>query len=159
MRQVFSSQELSANENGTWHSNVEGENLTDPVTTRVFSNKITTIKTDEFSPQTTTYISTAQRRLSRVSWTLLCYPIIYFVLVLPLAVARIMEFANKDWSLTSVYVGGALFDVQGIVNVILYTATRQGIISWDRIFRKHKYDNRPTSSFESRFPHTLERSI
>src|SRR5947207_1327068 len=122
LRQASSSQDLSVNEHGTWNSKVECESLSEPPATRFFSVKTGAIRTEEASPRITTFGSTTHRRLSRVSWTLLCYPIIYFVLVLPLAVARIMEFANKRWSLTSVYIGGALFDCQGFVNVFLYTA-------------------------------------
>ena len=103
------------------------------------------------------YISSPQRRLHNVSFTLLCYPVIYFVLVLPLTISRLMEFANRSWSLIAVYVGATLFACQGWVNVLLYTATRQGIISWHEIFRKQKLQDKrdsANSGFDPHFPNS-----
>ena len=148
IRKASSSQELSANEHGKWRFDIENDDHGHPSTTQMFPRNLQQ--------------SAPEQRLSRASKIMLCYPAIYFVLVLPLAVARIMEFDNKNWSLTAVYVGGALFDCQGWVNVILYTATRQGIISWDKIFRKRKSNSgkgSATSTFDSQPPRAREFSV
>ena len=135
-----SSQEF---EGRTWSHDVENGNPAPNFsTTQTYMMKSTTIGTDNVSaPQIPRIKSTSHHRLSRASRILLCYPLVYFILVFPLAASRLMEFANEHWSLTAVYVGGTLFDCQGWVNVILYTTTRQGIISWDRVFRKRRSNN------------------
>lgn len=86
----------------------------------------------------------AQRRLNQVSRTLLLYPLVYIIVLLPLSIVRVMEFANKNPSLKMTYVVCAIFDCQGLINVFLYTCTRKGIIPWDLLLRKFKRD--PMSS-------------
>jgi hypothetical protein len=73
----------------------------------------------------------AHRRINRMTRTLLFYPIIYICLTLPLAISRISEFAGKDVPFTTVYICVSLYSCSGWVNVLLYTATRKGIISWN----------------------------
>lgn len=82
----------------------------------------------------------AQQRMNQVSRTLLLYPLVYIVVLLPLSVARLMQFANKSPSLKATYVVCAIFDCQGLINVFLYTFTRKGIIPWDSLLRKFKRD-------------------
>lgn len=50
------------------------------------------------------------RRLRKVSITLLCYPIIYLLFLMPLSVARLRQFAGLNPSLTFTYVAAAVFD-------------------------------------------------
>jgi hypothetical protein len=98
--------------------------------------------------------NTLRQRVNRVSLALLLYPAIYVILELPIAVARISEFAGKDFSLRAVYVGGCLFSLQGFAQVILYSTTRKGIISWDWVCRKCKCStSTKPRSFDS---HNLE---
>jgi G protein-coupled glucose receptor regulating Gpa2 C-term len=80
----------------------------------------------------------AQQRMKNVSLTLLCYPIVYLILLLPLSIARLKEFSGKNPSLNATYFAAAVFDCQGFINVLLYTSTRKGIVSWDSLFRKIK---------------------
>ena len=81
----------------------------------------------------------ARQNMNRISVALLLYPAVYMILVLPVAIARISEFAGKGFSLTAVYAGACLFSLQGFAQVVLYTTTRKGIIPYDRIFRKFKF--------------------
>ena len=73
------------------------------------------------------------RRLRKVSLTLLCYPLVYMVFLMPLSIARLQQFAGLNPSLTFTYAACAVFDCQGLVNVILYTSTRKGLIPWDTL--------------------------
>ena len=79
-----------------------------------------------------------QQRLKHVSLTLLCYPIAYLIVLLPLSIARLQQFSGRNPSLNTTYVACAIFDCQGLVNVLLYTSTRKGIVSWNSLFRKLK---------------------
>ena len=163
LRNASISQEMSTNEDGTWHCDVASDDIEHPPNTNQTFSMKTVIIRREVVPQKSQPQSAPQRRLSRASWVLLCYPLIYSVLVFPLAVARLMAFKGKLWSLTAIYVGGVLFDCQGWVNAILYTATRQGILSWDRIFHKRKSNrgndsSKSTLDSQSRHPFDLSPS-
>src|SRR5271154_316886 len=79
------------------------------------------------------------RRLKRVSLTLLCYPLVYIVFLMPLSIARLRQFAGLNPSLAFTYAAAAAFDCQGFVNVILYTSTRKGLIPWDTFIRKLRH--------------------
>jgi len=79
------------------------------------------------------------RRLKKVSLTLLCYPLLYIVFLMPLSIARLRQFAGLNPSLAFTYAAAAVFDCQGVVNVILYTSTRKGLIPWDTFVRKVRH--------------------
>jgi hypothetical protein len=89
------------------------------------------------------------QRMNYISYTLLLYPTVYIILTLPIAIARLYEFVGRSFTLRSLYIGAAMFDLQGFVNVILYTTTRKGIVPWDRIFGK----------FENSTPKTLQSTF
>jgi hypothetical protein len=72
-------------------------------------------------------------RLTRVSVTLLIYPILYVILTLPISMARIAEFAGHEWGLAFLHFGAGLFECTGWINVLLYTSTRKGLVSWNRL--------------------------
>src|SRR5438552_12562937 len=91
LRDVSSSQEMSSNEYGMWHCDVASDSLEYPPTNQAFTMKTAIIRR-ELSPRNGQIKSAPQRRLSRASWVMLCYPLIYSVLVFPLAVARLMAF-------------------------------------------------------------------
>jgi len=74
------------------------------------------------------------RKMNQVALTLLAYPIMYICLTLTLSITRLSEFAGDDWGFTCVYVGASIFCCSGWVNVLMYTVTRKGIISWDWLF-------------------------
>ena len=87
------------------------------------------------------------QRMNKVSMTLLIYPVIYMILTMPLSISRIAEFAGQKWGLKIVYFGAALFDCTGFINVLLYTTTRKGLVSWDRLkaSKNGESDLRPSS--------------
>jgi hypothetical protein len=80
----------------------------------------------------------SRRRMSKAAVTLLYYPVVYICLTMPLTVARLAQFAGKNWSLTTIIVGANIYFCTGWVNVLLYTATRRGIISWNWLVPKRK---------------------
>ena len=84
-------------------------------------------------------------RMNKVSVTLLIYPAIYMLLTLPLSIFRIAQFAGKDWGISFVFFGAALFDCTGFINVLLYTCTRKGLVTWDalKFWKKGKNELRP----------------
>jgi G protein-coupled glucose receptor regulating Gpa2 C-term len=77
----------------------------------------------------------ARKRMNNVSLTLLCYPIAYICLIMPITLARIAEFADVKVSIPVIYFAAGVYASSGYVNVILYTFTRKGIVSWDWVSR------------------------
>jgi hypothetical protein len=81
-------------------------------------------------------------QINKVSTTLLLYPVLYVVITLPISIARISEFRGVELGLPFTYVGAALFECTGLFNVLLYTGTRKGLVSWNRLkFWKAKPSN------------------
>ena len=73
----------------------------------------------------------SRRRMTQVAVRLLCYPVVYICLTMPVSIARLALFAGHNWGLTAIHVGAAIYVCSGWVNVLLYNTTRKGIISWD----------------------------
>jgi hypothetical protein len=67
----------------------------------------------------------------RLGTTILWYPLVYVVLTMPLSVVRLESMISGNWGITVVFVGAALYAAEGLCTVLLYTSTRQGVISWD----------------------------
>ncbi|PVG02931.1 hypothetical protein CPB86DRAFT_811069 [Serendipita vermifera] len=73
---------------------------------------------------------------SRVAHQMLWYPIVYAVLVFPIVGCRIYEFRTAKKSNLEIKMGSAVvFTLSGLVNVILYTVTRN-IIPLPRFLRQ-----------------------
>lgn len=86
----------------------------------------------------------SKRRMNKIAVTLLCYPIAYLCLTMPISVARVASFSGVKVSPTVSYIVIAIFGSSGWVNVLLYTIPRKGMVSWDSIifWRRrscHKY--------------------
>jgi G protein-coupled glucose receptor regulating Gpa2 C-term len=92
----------------------------------------------------------AQRKMKQISLTLFFYPTVYLVLLLPLSIARLRQFIGKDPSLNFTYTTVAIFNCQGFINVLLYTTTRKGLVSWDALFRKFNRGNSEESHISTR---------
>jgi len=75
----------------------------------------------------------AKRRMNTIAVTLLCYPAAYLCLTMPLSVARVAIYCGANFSPAVSYIVIAIFGSSGWVNVLLYTITRKGIVSWDWI--------------------------
>lgn len=75
-------------------------------------------------------------QLNNVSIRLLIYPILYVILTLPISISRISEFRDQELGLTFAYFGAALFECTGFINVLLYTSTRKGLVSWNPLGKK-----------------------
>ena len=65
------------------------------------------------------------------------------ILNMPISMARIAEFAGQEWGITFIHFGAALFECTGWINVLLYTSTRKGLVSWNRL-RFWKRDDNPS---------------
>ena len=72
----------------------------------------------------------ARKRMLQVARSLLWYPLIYLVVTAPLTIGRLATFANNSWAVMCIFVGAAFYASGGFFNVLLYTSTRKGIVSW-----------------------------
>lgn len=92
-------------------------------------------------------------RMNKVSFTLLIYPVLYILLTMPISISRIAQFGGHQWGLTFAHFGGALFSCTGFINVLLYTTTRKGIISWSRLkfWKKEESDFSPSTGRNERW--------
>jgi hypothetical protein len=86
------------------------------------------------------------QRIHGVSVKLLLYPAIYVALTLPLSILRLYQFSGQSFNLKTIYFGASLWQLQGFCNVILYTTTRKGIVSWDSV--KQLFRRRPSKPNE-----------
>src|SRR5271167_4192814 len=48
-------------------------------------------------------------RMNRASVILICYPMVYICLTMPMCIARICQFTGKSWSLPAVYAGTVIY--------------------------------------------------
>jgi hypothetical protein len=78
------------------------------------------------------------KKLNNVSNTLLAYPIAYICCILPITSARIAQFTGAPVPIPVVFFAAGFYASTGFVNVILYTVTRKGIVSFEmlRFWRK-----------------------
>ena len=144
MTTASTSQHKDTHELQSWEVNIEtGEPAQYTTSSQLFTmNSGNTTMEDSHTQRTQTRSTRprADKRMNQVSLTLLCYPIVYIILTMPIAVSRLCEFGGKKGSLTSIYIGGYLFMSSGLINVLLYTTTRRGIISWRWFLRKFKHE-------------------
>jgi hypothetical protein len=128
-----STNEPSHHELQTWRADLEVGSSTTASTNQVLTSHSVMVISEPRStlrrPLATNQNSS--RRMNQVALRLLCYPVMYICLTMPVTVARFSQFAGTNWSLTAIHVGAAIYVCSGWVNVLLYTATRKGIISWN----------------------------
>lgn len=143
----------SSHEMQRWQSNLEaGTGAPPPTFQNIMTTQTVTIITETPAASIRRVRNSeenARRRVTQVAVRLLCYPIVYICLTVPVSIARLAHFTGHDWNLTAIHVGAGIYVCSGWVNVLLYTATRKGIISWNWLAprRKRKVD----------VPHNLER--
>jgi len=148
------SHELSA-----WQANLEagshGESPTPPKAI-ITTQTVTVTTEDRPVPKRRNHMTTeaerAHKRMNQVALTLLSYPIAYICLTMPLSITRLSQFAGRTWGLTCIYIGACIFCCSGLVNVLLYTATRKGIISWDWLFKRRRSTTRDSTGADSQAP-------
>ena len=132
----------SPHEISNWQANLEAGPPEQPTPPKqIITTQTVTITTEERSFQRPTVKAEpdrAHQRMNQVALTLLFYPVMYICLTMPLVITRVSEFAGNKWGLTSIYVGASIYCCSGFFNVLLYTATRKGIISWDWLFRRRR---------------------
>ena len=166
LRKAVSSSELQSGNHdvSTWQATLEAGNSEQPTDPRGIITTTTVSITAEDSPArrrrnaVNTQTERAYKRLKQVALRLLSYPIAYICLTMPLSITRLSQFAGKDWGLTCIYAGACIFCCTGFVNVLLYTVTRKGIISWSGLFKRRKSSRDPEirvkskSTYNSHFP-------
>jgi len=92
-----------------------------------FKSKRATVMIENSNPPQATH-----RRMTKVAYALLLYPILYIFHTLPLAILRLANFGGFIPSYGALYFVASIYCCSGWTTVLLYTATRRGIISWDR---------------------------
>lgn len=141
-RRATSTNETQSWQTSNWQANLEAGLPEQPIAPKqIITTQTVTVMTEERPVQRPTVKAEpdrAHQRMNQVALTLLSYPVMYICLTMPLVITRVSEFAGKKWGLTSVYVGASIYCCSGFVNVLLYTATRKGIISWDWLFRRRQ---------------------
>lgn len=80
----------------------------------------------------------AYKRINHVSKTLLLYPIAYLCCSMPITTARIAQFTGAPVPIPVVFFAAGIYGATGFVNVVLYTVTRKGIVSFDWLRRWRK---------------------
>ena len=123
----------------------------EPLKAKLGSMRSQSIHSRRPKPRFTEAAERARRRMHQVAVTLLCYPLAYLVLTGPILVIPMASFLRKNIPVSSVYALSSVYTSTGWVNVILYTVTRKGIVSWDRLFKwrkrpKHLKSNRGAKS-------------
>jgi hypothetical protein len=158
----------SQHELRNWQANLETGIPTDPTSPRAIMTKQTVTVTTEERPSTMyhghgrrvrTEADRAHRRMNQVALTLLCYPVSYICLTMPIAITRLAQFAGNNWGLRVIYVAACIYSCSGWCNVLLYTATRRGIISWGWLFKKRRgtdgngtLETAPSTPFHPHYP-------
>jgi hypothetical protein len=136
-----SDRRASVYESQSWHANLETGGPRPPTTSQEILTTQTVVVTSEdrprgFQAQPPTSRGESKKRMNQIAITLLCYPIIYICLALPIAITRISQFAGGEVGFTAIYISVCMYSCSGWVNVLLYTATRKGIVSWGKIFKR-----------------------
>lgn len=128
-----------------WHANLEAglPHGDSNILPNGIMTKTTVTVTTEDRPNTIysgrrqrTEAGRAHRRMNQVALTLLCYPVSYILLTMPICITRLSQFAGNNWGLVPIYVAACLYCCSGFCNVLLYTLTRRGIISWGWLFKR-----------------------
>ena len=117
-----------------WHNNKQqasgyAEEAPPSVSHHRRNSSLTTLAS--FMPRQVSERTRCRRRIWQLGVSLLCFPVIYTVLALPLSVARTLEMANHRPSNAYIWISASLYTCGGWCNVILYTATREGVIPWN----------------------------
>jgi len=133
----------SSHELQSWQANLEvGTGATPTKSQKIITTQTVTVITEDrlgsiYTPRRFD-VDHSRRRLTQVAVRLLCYPVVYICLTMPVTIARLAQFGGHNWGLTAIHVGAAIYVCSGLVNVLLYTATRKGIISWNWLVPKRK---------------------
>lgn len=75
------------------------------------------------------------KKVTTVARKMLWYPVVYTILVLPIAAARFSAFAGKTVPFAVTILSGTIFMLSGFVNTLLFTTTRR-VIPASTIFPK-----------------------
>jgi hypothetical protein len=127
----------------SWQANLEvGKGVPPTASQTILTTQTVTVITEDRSTSVSRINRPegdhSRRRMTQVAVRLLCYPVVYICLTMPVSIARLAQFSGHNWGLTAIHVGAAIYVCSGLVNVILYTATRKGIISWNWLAPKRK---------------------
>ncbi len=85
---------------------------------------------------TTNHLLSTHHCMNKVAYSLLFYPFSCIFHTLPVAILRVVNFSGTSSSnYGAVYFAVSLYCCSGWTTVLLYTATRKGLISWNWLGR------------------------
>jgi len=93
-----------------------------------------------------------KRKPVKHAFYLICYPLIYCTLGLPLSIVRWAEFLHHNPPRSLTLVTSFLFDLSGLCNVLLFVYTRKGLL----LFHDGSPDNAEKKQNTSEEDHQLE---
>lgn len=99
----------------------------------------------------------ARKRMMNVARSLLWYPLVYLCLTTPITIGRLATYGGHHWGEVCIFIGASIYACAGFCNVLLYTATRKGIIQftwcgWNRKTKQPKKRQPPVKSNTSHYP-------
>ena len=173
---LSSDQQSPAQELERWQADLEaGGANPDTPPRQIMTTRMVSVTTEDHGPSLTTESTNglsislrntptnqshliARKRMLQVARSLLWYPLIYLCVTAPLTMGRLAQFADDDWATTCIFVGASFYASGGWLNVLLYTTTRKGIISWTWCGRNRKPSRRHSKAgippfASSRTPH------
>ena len=126
-----SNERASSHQLQTWHASVDVSRTTPPISQQNITRTVSVITEDVLPPTRPGRAEEDRtvRRLNQAAFKLLAYPILYFCLTVPIGTVALASLAGHIW-LKPIYIASCFYGSTGWANVILYTATRKGIISW-----------------------------
>jgi len=86
----------------------------------------------------------SQKRTKEEALKLLIYPLLFTCFAMPFAIARVAQLAGHKWSFLAIDIGVCFYCSSGWVNVVVYVATRKGLISWGWPLREHHSEVLPS---------------
>jgi hypothetical protein len=72
----------------------------------------------------------ARKRMINVARSLLWYPLVYLCLTTPITIGRLATYGGHHWGEVCIFIGASIYACAGFCNVLLYTATRKGIVNF-----------------------------
>lgn len=74
-----------------------------PVLQSMFATPSTMVITESRLRRTE---NNSRQRMSKVAVILLCYPVVYIWLIMPVSIARLAQFSGQNWGVTAIQAGG-----------------------------------------------------
>jgi hypothetical protein len=135
-----STEQTTSHQLQNWQATVEvGSEVVHPSSHPVIIRTATVTTQDHLSTRRNgrSEADRVHRQMNQAAFRLLCYPILYICLTMPIATVALADLAGRLW-FKPIYLASCFYASSGWANVVLYTATRKGIISWDWLTKRKR---------------------